>query len=104
HRADGGGRRDHDSGGRDRARSHACGEPRRARAGARGGVMPSAATTFETQVLARDDVAANTMAFYFERPSGFEFKAGQSMDLTIVDPPETDAEGSTRTFTIASPP
>ncbi len=63
-----------------------------------------AATKFETHVLAHDDVAENTMAFYLVRPEGFQFKAGQSLDLTILDPPQTDAEGNTRTFSIASPP
>jgi len=30
-------------------------------------------------------------------------QAGQSADLTLADPPETDPEGNTRTFSIASP-
>ena len=38
------------------------------------------------------------MAFRFEKPSGFRFKAGQSADVTLNDPPETDAEGNTREF------
>jgi ferredoxin-NADP reductase len=67
--------------------------------------MPTvASTTQETQIIARDDVAVGTMAFYFERPHGFEFRAGQAMDLTLVNPPESDEEGSTRTFSIASAP
>ena len=44
------------------------------------------------------------MAFHFARPSGFSFKAGQAADLTLLNPPETDSEGNTRTFSIASPP
>jgi ferredoxin-NADP reductase len=44
------------------------------------------------------------MAFHFEKPSQFDFKPGQSADLTLSNPPETDAEGNTRTFSIASPP
>jgi ferredoxin-NADP reductase len=44
------------------------------------------------------------MAFHFEKPSGFNFKAGQSADVTLANPPETDAEGDMRTFSIASPP
>jgi ferredoxin-NADP reductase len=52
----------------------------------------------------RQDIAEGTMAFYFNRPSGFEFRAGQAIDLTLIDPPETDAEGDVRTFTIASSP
>ena len=52
----------------------------------------------------RETIAERTMAFHFEEPSGFEFKAGQTLDYTLVDPPETDAEGNTRTFSIASAP
>lgn len=44
------------------------------------------------------------MAFYFEKPSPFSFKPGQSVDVTLSDPPETDSEGNTRTFSIASSP
>jgi ferredoxin-NADP reductase len=55
-------------------------------------------------LIRREEVAEGTMAFHFEKPSGFTFKAGQSADVTLVDPPDTDAEGNTRTFSIASPP
>jgi len=57
-----------------------------------------------SKLMRREEVAEGTMAFHFERPPGFEFKAGQFADVTLVDPPETDAEGNTRTFSIASPP
>ena len=59
---------------------------------------------FRTQLRRRELVAEHTMAFHFERPSEFQFKAGQTLDLTLIDPPETDAEGNTRTFSIASAP
>ena len=59
---------------------------------------------FRTQLRHRELVADHTMAFHFERPSGFQFKAGQTLDLTLIDPPETDAEGNTRTFSITSAP
>jgi ferredoxin-NADP reductase len=52
----------------------------------------------------RKEIAEGTMAFHFELPAGFEFKPGQSLDLTLVNPPETDAEGNTRAFSIASAP
>jgi ferredoxin-NADP reductase len=52
----------------------------------------------------REDVAERTAAFHFEKPAGFTFKAGQTLDLTLVNPPETDAEGNIRTFSIASAP
>jgi ferredoxin-NADP reductase len=44
------------------------------------------------------------MAFHFEKPDGFEFRAGQYADYTLVDPPEIDAEGDTREFTFSSAP
>jgi len=57
-----------------------------------------------SKLVHREEVAEGTMAFHFEKPSGFKFKAGQFADVTLVEPPETDAEGNTRTFSIASPP
>jgi ferredoxin-NADP reductase len=56
------------------------------------------------RLLRSQQVAEGTTAFTFSRPSGFEFRAGQSIDLTLIDPSETDAEGDVRTFTIASAP
>src|ERR1700687_4336237 len=58
----------------------------------------------KSKLIRREEVAEGTMAFHFAKPSGFAFKAGQSADVTIIDPPDTDAEGNTRTFSIASPP
>jgi ferredoxin-NADP reductase len=52
----------------------------------------------------RQLVAEGTMAFLFERPEGFSFEAGQFLQMTLVDPPETDPEGDSRTFSIASAP
>ncbi len=57
-----------------------------------------------SRLMRREEVAEGTMAFHFEKPSGFNFKAGQSTDVTLTNPPDTDAEGNTRTFSIASPP
>jgi len=51
-----------------------------------------------------EEVAEGTVAFYFEKPEGFQFKAGQFSRFTLIDPPETDAEGDGRTFSIASAP
>ena len=58
----------------------------------------------EVQLTRRATVAEGTMAFHFSRPPGFQFRAGQSLSMTLVDPPETDDKGNTRTFTIASAP
>ena len=59
---------------------------------------------YAAKLLTRVEVAEDTMAFYFEKPPGFEFRPGQSSDLTLVNPPEADSEGNVRTFSIASAP
>jgi ferredoxin-NADP reductase len=59
---------------------------------------------YSSRLLSRTQVAEGTMAFRFAKPSGFDFKAGQFATWTLLDPPETDAEGNRRTFTIASAP
>jgi ferredoxin-NADP reductase len=59
---------------------------------------------FQTKFLVREDVAEGTAAFRFERPAGFDFKPGQSVNLTLLEPSETDARGPSRTFSIASAP
>jgi ferredoxin-NADP reductase len=50
------------------------------------------------------DVAEGTMAFHFEKPAGFAFKAGQNADWTLINPPETDAESNKRTFSFVTSP
>ena len=57
-----------------------------------------------SKLLSRHEVAEGTMAFRFERPSNWTFKAGQYLDMTLLDPSETDAEGNVRSFSIASGP
>ena len=52
----------------------------------------------------RIEVAEGTTAFHFEKPSKFDLKPGQAADVTLSNPPETDSEGNTRTFSIASSP
>jgi ferredoxin-NADP reductase len=56
------------------------------------------------KLLSRHEVAEGTMAFRFERPAKWAFKAGQYLDMTLLDPPETDSEGNVRSFSIASGP
>lgn len=58
----------------------------------------------ETTLLRSETVAEGTMAFHFARPPDFRFEAGQSMNLTLIDPPETDRKGNARSFSIASAP
>ena len=59
---------------------------------------------YQPRLLNRAEVAEGTMVFQFEKPPGFVFKPGQSADLTLLNPPETDSEGNVRTFSIASAP
>jgi ferredoxin-NADP reductase len=55
-------------------------------------------------LIQREEIAEGTMAFHFAKPADFQFRAGQSIDMTLLNPPETDAEGNTRAFSIASAP
>lgn len=68
--------------------------------------MPESAdrSTHPLKLTGRSEVAERTLEFRFEKPASFGFKAGQFMDLTLVDPPETDGEGNTRAFSINSAP
>src|SRR5215471_20968555 len=70
----------------------------------KGGFMPTTTLTNTTVLRKREQVAEGTMAFHFDKPAGFEFRAGQSLDWSLINPPETDAEGNTRAFSIASAP
>jgi ferredoxin-NADP reductase len=59
---------------------------------------------FRVTLKSRKEIAIGTMAFHFEKPQGFSFTAGQCGDFTLANPPETDAEGNTRSFSLASAP
>lgn len=55
-------------------------------------------------LIRKETIAEGTMAFYFSKPDGFSFRAGQFADLTLINPPETDSEGDTRGFSLANAP
>src|SRR3989344_1472441 len=59
---------------------------------------------YTVKFLKSEEIARGTSAFYFEKPDGFSFRAGQYLDMRFLNPPETDAEGNVRTFSIASAP
>lgn len=61
-------------------------------------------TVHEVCLTRREAVAEGTTAFHFDRPPGFQFRAGQSLTMSLVDPPAMDGKGATRPFTIASAP
>jgi ferredoxin-NADP reductase len=60
--------------------------------------------TQRVKLVKHEHVAEGTTAFYFEKPPGFQFKAGQFVRMTLIEPPETDAEGNARNFSLASSP
>jgi ferredoxin-NADP reductase len=59
---------------------------------------------YQVRLRKKEEVAEGTMAFHFEKPVGFQFKPGQFANFTLLNPPETDAEGNVRTLSIASAP
>ena len=59
---------------------------------------------FQTPLVSRELVAERTMSFRFDKPAGWSYRAGQSIDMTLLDPQETDSEGDLRAFTISSAP
>mgnify|MGYP001549724083 CR=1 FL=1 len=56
------------------------------------------------KLIRKETIARDTMAFYFSKPKGFEFRAGQFADFTLIDPSQTDAEGNTRGFSLVQAP
>ncbi|WP_303832186.1 ferredoxin--NADP reductase [Asticcacaulis taihuensis] len=67
-----------------------------------GGSMKRA--TFDVALKAKAEIAAATMAFTFEKPAGFRFRAGQHLRMTLIDPAETDNKGDTRFYSLACSP
>lgn len=59
---------------------------------------------YTVKLTNRKEIAEGTTAFFFGKPAGFEYSGGQSVDFTLIDPPQTDAEGATRTFSLAAAP
>ena len=63
--------------------------------------MSTSTSAHTAPLIKREEIAEGTMAFHFAKPADFQFRAGQSMDLTLLNP-ETDAEGNSQAFSIAS--
>ena len=59
---------------------------------------------YNTKLTGKREIAEGTMEFIFERPKSFDYQAGQTIDLALINPPETDSEGNMRTFSLASAP
>lgn len=61
-------------------------------------------TTHMVQLKGRETIASNTMAFHFRKPAGFQFKAGQTVDLVLAGLPSLDAADARHTFSLVSAP
>jgi ferredoxin-NADP reductase len=60
--------------------------------------------SYDIALKGKKQIAVGTYAFTFEKPEDFHFNAGQHVRMSLIDPPETDAEGNKRFLTIASMP
>ncbi len=65
-------------------------------------VTPAVQHDFLVRLGDREEIAEHTIACRLEKPSDFVFKPGQFIEITLLNPPETDAEGNSRAFSIAS--
>ncbi|GIO24023.1 FAD-dependent oxidoreductase [Oceanobacillus sp. J11TS1] len=52
----------------------------------------------------KEIVAKDTMAFHWEAPEGFNFKAGQYTHIKLINPSETDDEGNQRALSLVYAP
>lgn len=60
--------------------------------------------TYTVALREREEVAERTLGFSLDKPANFTFKAGQFLDIILLNPSETDAEGNRRALSIASAP
>lgn len=60
--------------------------------------------SYIVKLIDREELAEGTMAFYFEKPEGFNFKPGQYALFSLIDPPHTDIKGNTRAMSLATAP
>ncbi len=56
------------------------------------------------KLLARREVAKETMLYAFNKPDGLTFIPGQYAGFTLINPAEMDANGITRRFSLLSSP
>lgn len=62
-------------------------------------------TIYTTTLEAREQIAEGTMAFQFRKPKGFDFMAGQAIDLILSDASTaTDDQNARHAFSIVNVP
>ena len=66
--------------------------------------MTTIETTLGAKLRVRREVAEGTMAFHFEKPPGFTFKAGQAIDVVLPGDPGADAQSLRHAFSIVAAP
>ena len=49
--------------------------------------MTNSASAHTAPLTKHEEIAVGTMAFHFAKAADFQFRAGQSMDLTLLNPP-----------------
>ncbi|ASN05802.1 FAD-dependent oxidoreductase [Virgibacillus necropolis] len=59
---------------------------------------------YKAKLLKKEEIANDTMAFYWEKPEEFTYKAGQYCDMTLNKPKVTDEDVKERAFSMASAP
>lgn len=73
--------------------------------GANGNGAPKDIVSFNITLKSKRQIAEGTYEFIFDKPADFyAYKAGQHGRMTLIDPPETDAEGNARFLSFASTP
>src|SRR5260370_6082227 len=66
--------------------------------------LPAGVIAYPSKLLGRTDVAKDTMAFQFEKPRNFLFRAGQSVDVPLRARARISPATLTHAFSIASDP
>jgi ferredoxin-NADP reductase len=61
-------------------------------------------TRYEAGLQGREEIATGTMAFHFEKPTGFTFKPGQAIDVVLLAPTASDAQSARHAFSLVSAP
>lgn len=59
---------------------------------------------YETKLIGKEIVAEGTVAFRFEKPAGFQFEAGQSVDIKLLQEREAGTGNVNRTFSLVNAP
>ena len=62
-----------------------------------------AARSHVVKIAGREEIASGTLAFYFEKPPGFAFTAGQAVRMELLEPPADEGQRR-RMFSLASAP